>query len=59
MKRKIGRKKKVWAVFHTTEEGADYLVKSRCKTYEDAVEWEHNSRDLYPRPLIIREIRYD
>ena len=52
------KKKTVYAVFHTTETGADYAVKTGCKDHAAASDWEHKHRDEYPRPLIIRKTTY-
>lgn len=51
-------KKIVFVVFHTTEQGADYAVKTGLKDRQAATEWEHANRDNYPRPLIIRKVTY-
>lgn len=53
MKRKL-----IWAVFHTTENGADYAVKTGCKTHGEASDWEFENRYNFPRQLIIRKITY-
>lgn len=41
-------------VYHTTETGADYVVKG-FDSREAAVEFEFANRDNFPRPLIIRK----
>ena len=52
------RKKMVFAVFYTTENGADYLVKAGFKERSEAVQWEGKNRINYERPLLIRKISY-
>ena len=52
------KNKVVFVVFHTTEDGADYAVKTGLKEYQDGCDWEFQNRDNFPRPLIIRKIKY-
>ena len=51
------KQKIVYAVFHTTENGADYLVKSfSCK--ENAFDYINEKKAAFDRELILRTIRY-
>jgi hypothetical protein len=52
------KKKIIYAVFHTTDQGADYKVSPGFKDRGDAVDWEHQHREKYVHPLIIRKIVY-
>jgi hypothetical protein len=49
--------KTVYQVFHTTDNGADYVVKT-CNDYLSATKWEFENRHLYIHPLIIRKQTY-
>ena len=54
-------KRTYYAVFTTTESGADYMVKGNLghgnKGYIKAVQWEQKNRDRYPRPLWVERIK--
>lgn len=50
-------KKTVFRVMTTTENGADYMVKS-CKSRPEAEKWEHDNRDNSPRPMWVDKFTY-
>lgn len=52
------KKRTCFVVFHTTESGADYAVKTGLKDRRAALAWITENRESYPRPLIIRKINF-
>jgi hypothetical protein len=51
------KKKKVYGVFHTTENGANYLVKC-LRTREEAIDYTYYNKDNFERELIIKAITF-